>query len=60
MVSRAEQGWIDVLMTLTTHEAFCTVCSAFTGRRCAEGQQLHDAEQAAWQAWVVERYGAAA
>lgn len=60
MVSEAHAAWNDALMTLATHEAFCTVCSAAAGRRCAEGQQLDDADQLAWQAWVVERYGAAA
>ena len=58
--SAAQERWHETLAARMTHEMGCEPCGFSMEPKCSEGQRLADIEQAAHQAWVVERWGAAA
>lgn len=41
--------WHVALAESVYHDVFCRSCEDRPGPRCAEGQRLYDAEQAAWR-----------
>ena len=48
--------WHAMLAESVNHDVFCRSCEDRPGPRCAEGQRLYDAEQAAWREHKANEY----
>ena len=61
--SALQLAWHAAIANVTTHTAFCLPCQHADAwdhkRRCAEGRQLSEIEQAAWREQITERYAGA-
>lgn len=61
--SASQRAWHASMADLWTHTSFCDPCrmaeSRDDTRRCAEGRQLSEIEQAAWREQITERYAGA-